>query len=184
MSPQHAGTVDNANARGRDASFVCGSFVEFSMRIEPDSKVVAIAAYETNGCGFMIAAADVLAEYVEGRTLSELHGLDEAELCRLIHQNLGEIGENRGHCSECCTSALRAAFAGYRTKQIEQFRGENALVCTCFGVSEERIDSLIAYRVVVSFEAISRITNAGSGCGSCRMLIEEMLDSHGRDSVL
>ncbi len=177
-SPQWCGKVESENASGTDASFICGSFVRFSIRIDSKSKRVSAAGFETNGCGYMIAAADVLGEAVEGRHLADLHGLIESELRSVVGEQLGEFESGRSHCALCCIEALRSAFADYRRTQIEEFRGEKALICTCFGVAEETIEKHIAEENLETVEDVTRVCNAGGGCGSCRMLVQEIIDSY------
>jgi NifU-like protein len=89
---------------------------------------------------------------------------------------LGEFPAGRGHCPEIGLEALRAALADYRKFRIEEFSGEKALICTCFGVSEEKIEGVISELGLETVEEVGDACNAGSGCGSCRMLIQEMLD--------
>jgi NifU-like protein len=175
-SPQNAGVAPGENACGTDASFTCGSYVRFSIRIEPETKLVASAGFQTNGCGYMIAAADVLAESVHEKHLSELHGLNDNELRSTIEKRLDRFEENRLQCVDCCIRAIRSTFADYRNRQIEEFRGEKALICTCFGVSEEEIESRIAEQSLKTVDEVANECNAGTGCGSCSMLIQEMLD--------
>lgn len=181
---RHNRLIADSNATGTAPNFSCGSFVRFSLSIDGESQIVADAAFESNGCGFMLAAADVLAESVTNKHLADLHGLADADLKEHFQKSLGEIPSERRECVAACIEALRTAFADFRARQIEEFQGEKALVCTCFGVSEERIESILSElagtsveRTVFSVDDITRITHAGSGCGSCRMLIQEILDS-------
>lgn len=176
-SPGNPGIVGGENASGTDASFICGSFVRFSIEIDPETKIVADARFQTNGCGYMIAAADGLAEIIKGKHLGDLHGLQSEELRNRIYEMLGEFDESRRQCGDCCIGALRTAFAGFRTRQIEEFCGEKALICTCFGVTEESIERHIEERAIQTVEEVGQFSNAGTGCGSCRMLIQEMLDA-------
>ena len=173
---RHAGRVDG-NAVGSDANFVCGSFVRFRVIIDKVEMTVTDAGFESNGCGYMLSAAETLAEAVSGKKLSELHGLDVNELSRLTSEALGEIESPRTACVLAAAGALRNAFADFRSRQIEEFRGEKALVCTCFGITEEAIEAAINDSHFGSVEEVAISTNAGSGCGSCRMFIQEILDS-------
>jgi NifU-like protein len=131
----------------------------------------------------MIAAADFLCETVSERHLSELQGLDDDVLQNAIAAELGSHDENRRHCIDTCISALHAAFADHRERLIDEFSGEKAIICTCFGVSEETIEHHIASGSLTTVAEVTELSNAGSGCGSCRMLIQEMLDLADRESI-
>ena len=125
----------------------------------------------------MIATADFLVETIKGSKLSDLHGLNKEELSQKINREFGILPKERSQCVDVCIEALRVAFAGYRVRQIEEFRGEKALICTCFGVSEETIEAHIKQDSLETVDEVTQICNAGGGCGSCRMLIQEMIDT-------
>jgi NifU-like protein len=174
-APQNVGNAAETNAVGTGASFVCGSFVRFYLEIDVINKQIRDAKYKTNGCGFAIAAAEVLTGKIVGRRLTELHGVNHAELLGEIES---EFTENRQHCAEICFDALHSALADFRALQIEEFTGEKALICTCFGVSEETIENVISENHAETVEEVSAICNAGTGCGSCQFLIQELIDVH------
>jgi NifU-like protein len=165
-----------ANASATAANFTCGTFVRFSLSIDIDAGTIADASYSSNGCGFMLAAADLFAEFVIERKLRDLHGLAGTDMIEHVRTSLGEFPSVRRDCVAACIDALHAAFADHRRRRIEEFQGEKALVCTCFGVSEEAIEALVAEESVKTVEDITLRCNAGGGCGSCRMLIEEILE--------
>ncbi len=168
-------TVETAgrDAEGSEVNFSCGSFVRFYLQIDRSRMVVTDASFASNGCGFMLAAAQVLCESVSGRKLSELRGLDGSEL---TESTFGEIVPDRSECVSASIQAFRRAFVDLRSRQIEEFRGEISLICTCFGVTEDDIEAAIKDSHIASVDDVSAATNAGSGCGSCRMIIQEILD--------
>jgi NifU-like protein len=174
---RNTGFIDNANASGKDASFVCGCFVGVSLQIEPGTTLVKDVRFQTNGCGYMIAAADVLADEVKGKELTELHGSETSDVRRRVESVLDEFPGDRRHCLETSISALHAAFADYRDRRLDEFHGERALICTCFGVSEDSIEKCIADHQPETAAQVAKLCKAGSGCGSCRMLIQEMIDT-------
>ncbi|MBK8810197.1 MAG: iron-sulfur cluster assembly scaffold protein [Acidobacteria bacterium] len=175
FAPRNARRLDAANSNGADASFVCGAFVRFALEIDVESKEIGDIRFQSNGCGFMIAAADVLAETIRGTSLLALHGTETTR--EMVESAIGEFPETRVHCLNTVLNSLRNALADFRRRQLEGFVGEKALVCTCFGVTEETVESCGA----TSVEEAGEITNAGTGCGSCRMLIEEIIASAGSD---
>lgn len=178
--PQNAGCTDNAAASGRSASFLCGCSVGFAVRLGDDDKTIESAIFNSNGCGYMVAAADVLAETLRGKQLADLHSLDHEELISLVENKLTSFPSERGQCADVCIEALRATFANLREKRREEFAGERALVCTCFGVLEETIAAHISEKSLKTTDEVAAVCNAGGGCGSCLMLIQEMLDGSGR----
>jgi NifU-like protein len=124
----------------------------------------------------MLAAADVLSEYVTGRILAELHGLHGEEICQLISSALGGVPAGRGDCAASTIEALKSGFSDLRTKRVQEFRGEEALICTCFGITEETILKLVNELSLNTVEEVGDACNAGTGCGSCIMLIDELLN--------
>ncbi|MGB7203796.1 MAG: (2Fe-2S)-binding protein [Pyrinomonadaceae bacterium] len=171
----HCPDLPNANAEGIGVNLACGSTVRFFLRIE-DGSHIADAAFRSNGCGHSRVAADVLAQWVTNKLLAELHGLDDSALREIIENEIGEIPDANIACITAAISALKDAFANFRSRRREEFRGEKALICTCFGVTEERIEDLIAKSQASSVEQVTDLSGAGGGCGSCRMLIQELLD--------
>lgn len=174
FAPLNAVEGDDSAVCGRSASFVCGCYASFSLKAINEKITVS---FSSNGCGYMIAVADILAETASGKPVSELHGLDRAELIAEVVGEIGVLPILREHCAEVCIEALRNAFVTLRERRIEEFRGEEALICTCFGVSERVIDEFIALNSEVSVDMVAESCRAGRGCGSCRMLIQEMIDA-------
>jgi NifU-like protein len=181
-APKRAGKAARANAVGTGAAFTCGSFVRFYLEIDAETKLIREIRYQTDGCGFAIAAAEVIAEKIDGQKLTDLHGLNKSEFFNTIERELGAFSPARKHCAEICFDALQAALNDFRAFQLEEFAGEKALICTCFGVSEETIERLIAAGAADSVEAVGDVSHAGTGCGSCRFLIQELIDLHGLEN--
>ena len=175
-APDNVGKADNANAKGTGASFTCGAVLRFTLQIESETKEIRQAKFQTNGCGYLIAAADVLANETTGKNLRDFHGADKSVLETVIKNEIGEFSANREHCLELCLETLQNAFADFRLFQIEEFAGEKALVCTCFGVSEDTIENVIAANSLETVEEVTDACSAGGGCGSCQFLIQEILD--------
>ena len=120
-----------------------------------------------------------MTEKIIGRKLTELHGLNHAEFSAEIENELGAFSA----ASNALRGDLFRRFASRRSRdfralQIEEFAGEKALICTCFGVSEDTIQKMIAENRADTVEDVGDLCNAGTGCGSCRFLIQELIDIH------
>lgn len=182
-TPKNAGKAAETNVVGTGASFVCGSFVRFFLHIDVNAKIITEAKFKSNGCGFTVAAAEVLTGKIGGKCLTELHGLDKVEIIAEIEKDIEKFPAGRRHCLEICVDALQNALADFRAFQIEEFAGEKALICTCFGVSEEHIEKVIADNQIETTEQVKEICQAGGGCGSCRFLIQEMIDVYREENL-
>lgn len=179
---KNAGVPERIDCSGKDVSFVCGTATQFALQIDKTEKRIVQAKFKTSGCGFAVAAADLLAEIITDKTLFDLKGLDQERIAQKIQTELGEFPAERRQCLEMVLKALKAAFMDFRARQIEEFVGERALVCTCFGVSEDTIEKLVSKGKAKTVEEVGRICRAGTGCGSCQFLIQEILDSSSRNA--
>ncbi len=162
------------SASGRAASFECGCFVEIDLEI--NNGICMGGTFHTNGCGYLAASAKVLFDSLRGTELRQLQGLDDADLLKASEAAVGPLGQRR-QCAEVCIAALHKAFEAYRARSIAEYRGDTALICSCFGISEDAIADSIRTNGHSTVEEVSAHLMAGRGCGSCRGLIEEIIDT-------
>lgn len=168
-SCNHSGEPDRIDAEGVDANIRCGSWVRFALRIKNGS--ISAVGFTSNGCGYMIAAAETLSTRLDGCALSELHGLDAVP----VRADVGVVeASDRPACSDAVLSALRKALAEYRESVITA-SGDKALACTCFSITVDTIEAAAA-NGADTLEKVQEECRAGGGCGSCRMLIQEIID--------
>jgi NifU-like protein len=179
-SSKNVGHNDRPNAIGKSIALECGTFVAFEISINPETKLIEKITFISNGCGYMVSAADLLATKFRTRFLTELHALRE-EPISLLTERLYDLPPERHHCVEAVIAALREAFADFRRRQVDEFAGEKALICTCFGVTEETIELTISRFSAETTEQVGQLCKAGTGCGSCQMTIQEIIDSVKRE---
>lgn len=175
QNPRNSGNTSEENAVGTNAAISCGAFLRIGLKIDPETKEICDAAFTTNGCGYLMAAADLLTETLAGLKLTGLEGF--GSLQEIIIADLGPFPESRHHCLELALDALKDAFADFRARQVEEFIGEKALICTCFGVSEETLEEIIDTKHPETVDEVGELARAGTGCGSCQQLIREILDN-------
>lgn len=176
LSPRNIGEVAEADAVGDVGSLQCGSVVRFTLRIDPASQRITEAKFKAAGCGVLVACASFLTERLQELTIGEAARLSEEDLINAI----GVVEPAKRQCITLCVEALYEAALDYRSKTLEEWTGEEALICTCFGISEKTIEREISTRSLNSIEQVTRACNAGAGCRSCHPLIEDILDDYWR----
>ncbi len=169
----HAGSLPDRSASGRSVSFRCGVQVSFEIGIEKGT--LRSVGFTSNGCGWAVAAAECLARIVSGARLQDLHALKDA--VETLGGELGTVPEERSECVQLAVISLQKALAELREAKVREWAGDSALVCSCFGVSEDTIEEAATSGTAVTVEEIGELCSAGTGCGSCQPLILEILDS-------
>ncbi|HEX9926922.1 MAG TPA: iron-sulfur cluster assembly scaffold protein [Pyrinomonadaceae bacterium] len=181
LEPMNAGKIESPDAGGASGSFVCGAALKLFLQIE-DGKIVA-AKFQAAGCGFLFAAVDSLCDEIKNKEFAEIGKAVRANENLFAADFDNQFPSQRRHCLELSLEALRTAINDYRAAKLESWNGDDALICTCFGVSETRIETAIVKNGLTSVEEVTANCNAGGGCGSCQPLILEILDDVWRVSV-
>lgn len=177
LAPANVYETGDTDATGTEVDFTCGVSVKFFLEVDSETKIIKSSRFRTNGCGYVIATAELFSDWVAGRNLGKLNAL--SGLAAAVSMEFGDIPKDRTHCIELCRHALENAFAEYRKLMIAEWNGEKVLICTCFGVEEEIIEELVAGQKLETVESVGERCRAGTGCGSCQPLIQEILDSAG-----
>jgi NifU-like protein len=186
LHPQNAGEIENASAIGNGGSFVCGAALRIYLEIK-DGKIVK-AKFKAAGCGFLFASADVVCEKIVGEDFAEVGRKNPAnagmrEEVFFERDFKHKFPANRTHCLKLCLNALRAAIDDYRSARLESWNGDEALICTCFGVAEKTIETTIVKNGLTTVEEVIDNCSAGGGCGACQPLIMEILEDVWRGAV-
>lgn len=179
LHPLNVGEINEPSAIGETGSLVCGAALRLTIRFDPTSQFVTDAKFKATGCGYLIAAASILTETLKEITLDEATVLPTL-LERVFADHMDVLPLEKQHCAMLCRDALGAAITAFRTSTQTEWIGDEALICTCFGVSESTIERVIESGSLRSVEGVTVACNAGGGCGSCQPLIEDILNDHWR----
>jgi NifU-like protein len=179
FDPRNVGKVESEDAFGDTGSLICGAVVRLSLKIDAASHRIAEAKFKAAGCGFLIASASLLTEVIKGMVVGEAARLSEQEIAEKFGAGV-VVPKDRAQCVALCCEALHEAAVHYRRTTLAEWTGEEALICTCFGVSERSIERVIHTRSLQTIEQVTRACNAGGGCGSCHPLIEDILEDYWR----
>jgi NifU-like protein len=170
---------EKADVSGEAGSFSCGAIVRLSLQLKADSQKISGAKFKAVGCRHLIAAASVFTEVIAGKTLTEAAALSEED----ITARFKDFPPERKRCAALCLEALGVCLARQRDAAAtarEEWSGEEALICACFGVSEKTIEDRIRAGKLRAIEEVTDACNAGGGCGSCHSLIEDTLEDYWR----
>ena len=172
LEPRNVGDADEPSFTGRSASLRCGALVRFSIQVDEDHSI-SQARFRAAGCDVLVAAASLLTEQIHGKTTAEAAAIgQEASV-------LGERMETANmQCVELACNALLDAIREYSNAARDDWAGDEALICTCFFVSERTIEREIQTRRLTTVAEVTRSCNAGGGCGSCHQLIQEILEAN------
>ena len=174
FNPRNVGDADEPNFVGRAASLICGAHVRFSVQIN-EEQLVSQARFRAAGCSVLVASASLLTERVMNVPTAEAANIGRNT--GALISNFSELEPEREHCPTLACDALLAAIREYSDAAREDWAGDEALICTCFFVSERRIEREIAANSLKTVAEVTRACNAGGGCGSCHQLIQEILET-------
>jgi NifU-like protein len=177
-NPRNVGDADEPSFVGRAASLICGAHVRVSIQVD-EKHVVSQARFKAAGCSVLVASSSLLTESVVNVPTADaaIIGQDTTAL----KGNFPDLEPEREHCPQLACDALLAAIREYSDAAREDWIGDEALICTCFFVSERTIEREITARGLTSVAEVTRACNAGGGCGSCHQLIQEILDTETND---
>ena len=178
LEPKNVGEVENADAVGDVGNMTCGDALRLTLKIEDDK--ITEAKFKTFGCASAIASSSALTEIIQGMTIEEAEKVTNQDIVDV----LGELPEEKMHCSVMGMEALQAAIADYRGEEAPQDDDdhEGRIVCTCFGVTDVKIRKIAKENGLHNAEDIKNYCKAGGGCGGCLDDIQSILDGLWRES--
>lgn len=178
LKPRNVGNLEAGCVTGRAGSMTCGATVRISLRVD-ESQRIAEAKFKAAGCSVLVATASFLTEEIKGEQTGEVAVLVRSQ-ANTIAEAMGEIPADKAHCLALVREALLAAITSYSDSARDDWEGDDALICTCFCVSERTIESEIEAGGLRTIAEVTNACNAGGGCRSCYSLIEDILDDHER----
>lgn len=179
LEPRNVGDISHASTSAEAGSFTCGAILRLSLLIDTQTQRIADAQFRAVGCGYLVASASMMTEIIKGLTTAEAANAS-GFLPETLMEYFGVPPLDKAHCARLCSEALLEAVTRYSQRVRDEWSGEEALICTCFGISEKRIEQAISEKSLHSVAEVTTACNAGGGCQSCRPLIEEILEVYWR----
>lgn len=177
LNPKNAGELKDANAVGQVGSLVCGDALKLMLKVDPATRKILEAKFQTFGCASAIASSSALTEMIKGKTLDEAAKITNKD----IAAELGSLPEEKMHCSVMGMEALEAAVKSYSQGGapvvFEEDESEK-IICKCFSVTESAIVKAIKTNGLKTVEEVTNFTKAGGACGKCKPDIQAIINKH------
>lgn len=169
-NPRNVGEITDADVVVEVGSIVCGDALTLYLKLDGDK--IVDAKFKTFGCGSAIASSSALTEMIKGKTVEEASKITNKDIVAF----LGGLPDQKMHCSVMGQEALEKAIKKIKGHKIEdEHEDEGAIVCQCFGVSENLIRRVINENNLTTVEEVTNFTKAGGACGSCIPKIEDVI---------
>ena len=173
FNPRHVGEAGEPRFIGRSGSFQCGAILRVSLHIDEAQRITE-AKFKAAGCSVLVAAASLLIDNVIGKTTGEAAAA--AQHLDPLAEKLGPLPAERNECVLLACEALVSAIRNYSDSARDEWEGDEALICTCFCVSERTIEREIQANALRTIAQVTAACSAGGGCRSCYPLIQDILE--------
>ena len=107
-SPLYKGVLDPNDYTFEDENPFCGDHIRIDVRTDENDRVTE-AAFSGHGCAISQASADLLLEYIIGKTIDEVKQLTKDDVLELLGIELGPV---RLKCALLSLKVLKAGVYG------------------------------------------------------------------------
>ena len=110
-NPRNVGSFDDDEENigtGVVGSPACGDVMKLQIKVDPETNTIIDVKFKTFGCGSAIASSSLLTEWVKGKTLDEVRGIENRDIAAEL-----ELPPVKIHCSVLAKDAINAAIEDY-----------------------------------------------------------------------
>ena len=86
-SPYHRGQLESPSCTHTEWNPLCGDRVQLQLQIDSERRIQQ-AYFDGEGCAISQAAASILCEHIEGKTMEEIEGFGAPEMLELLQVQL------------------------------------------------------------------------------------------------
>ena len=104
-APYNVGDLPDADAVATEGSPACGDMITFSLKINPETRVIEDVKFRSFGCASNIATASMATLLAKGKTIDEVKNLKHKDLT----EALDGLPAVKLHCSVLAIDALKSA---------------------------------------------------------------------------
>lgn len=107
-NPIYRGSLDPNDISFEDDNPLCGDHIRIDVRVGEDGRVTE-ATFDGHGCAISLASADLLLEFIQGKSIQELKALTKDDILDLLGVELSPI---RLKCALLSLKVLKAGVYG------------------------------------------------------------------------
>jgi nitrogen fixation NifU-like protein len=108
QNPHFRGELNPNDITFEDSNPLCGDELRIDLRVNENDEVVE-AAFSGRGCAISLASADLLLEFIQGKSLDEVKQLSKDDILELLGIELGPV---RLKCALLSLKVLKAGAYG------------------------------------------------------------------------
>ena len=116
-NPRHHGTIEHADISHEESNPLCGDTIHIDIKLGEDGKEIAGIAFSGDGCIISQAAASMLLEQLEGKTLDDAQKLETKDVLDLIGVPLTT---NRVKCAALSLKVLKSGIYRHLIEQEQK----------------------------------------------------------------
>ncbi|MBI4399637.1 SUF system NifU family Fe-S cluster assembly protein [Candidatus Micrarchaeota archaeon] len=113
--PRNFGTLEKADIKSRDTNPLCGDEIEFQINLDENKKVKEVK-YSGKGCAISQAAASMLTELMQGKTVDELKKISKGDIYDLLGITLSPV---RVKCALLGLKVMKIGVYTYLSEEIK-----------------------------------------------------------------
>ncbi|MES0362251.1 MAG: iron-sulfur cluster assembly scaffold protein [Anaerolineales bacterium] len=108
QNPHFRGELNPNDITFEDSNPLCGDELRIDLRVNENDEIVE-AAFGGRGCAISLASADMLLEFVQGKSLEDVKRLSKQDILELLGIELGPV---RLKCALLSLKVLKAGAYG------------------------------------------------------------------------
>jgi len=118
--PLFKGTLDPNDISFEDENPLCGDHLQIDLRVS-DDKIITEAAFSGHGCAISQASADLLVEFIIGKSLEEIKQISKQDVLDLLGIELGPV---RLKCALLSLKVLKGGIYGLGSAEYHEIDEE------------------------------------------------------------
>lgn len=89
-NPEHRGSLDPNDISFEDENPLCGDHIKIDLRVD-ENNIIKDAKFDGHGCAISQASADLLLEYIIGKSLDDVKHMNKQTVLDLLGIDLGPV---------------------------------------------------------------------------------------------